>query len=41
MLRIIFTIMKTIKNTLEKSYTENYSPELLSKVSEQMPLTAL
>ena len=28
--------MKTLKNTLE---TENYSPELLSKVAEIMPLT--
>ncbi|RIA87112.1 BTB/POZ protein, partial [Glomus cerebriforme] len=32
-------IMKTIKNTLEKNLTENYSPELLSKVAEIMPLT--
>src|SRR3954451_16690098 len=32
-------IMKTIKNTLEENYTENYSPELLSIVVETMPLT--
>src|SRR5436190_1578830 len=32
-------IMKTFKNILKKDCTENYSPELLSKVSEQMPLT--
>src|SRR5204862_505798 len=29
-------IMKTVKNT---NLIQNYSPELLSKVSEQMPLT--
>src|SRR6185437_6374704 len=35
-------IMKTLKNTLEKNYSnyaENYSPELLSKVADTIPLT--
>ncbi|CAG8465665.1 17545_t:CDS:2 [Rhizophagus irregularis] len=32
-------IMKTFKNTLKKNYTENYSPELLSKFAEKIPLT--
>ncbi|RGB33781.1 concanavalin A-like lectin/glucanase domain-containing protein [Rhizophagus diaphanus] len=32
-------IMKTFKNTLEKNYYENYSPELLSKFAGKMPLT--
>src|SRR6185437_13856923 len=27
-------IMKILKNTLEKNYVENYSPELLSKFAE-------
>ncbi|EXX76627.1 hypothetical protein RirG_031350 [Rhizophagus irregularis DAOM 197198w] len=31
-------IMKTFKNILKKNYTENYSPELLSKFVERMPL---
>ncbi|RGB33773.1 hypothetical protein C1646_703685, partial [Rhizophagus diaphanus] len=31
-------IMKTFKNTLKKNYTENYSPELLSKFAEKIPL---
>ena len=31
-------IMKTLKHTLKKNCTENYSPELLSKFAEQMPL---
>src|SRR6266498_3225070 len=32
-------IMKTFKNTLKKNCTENYSPELLSKLAGKMPLT--
>ncbi|PKC57259.1 hypothetical protein RhiirA1_472759 [Rhizophagus irregularis] len=32
-------IMKTFKNTLEKNCDENYSPELLSKLAEKIPLT--
>src|SRR6202034_1755585 len=32
-------IMKTVKNTLEENYMENYSPELLSKVVDIMPLS--
>jgi hypothetical protein len=32
-------IMKTFKSTLEKNSTENYSPELLSKFAEKIPLT--
>jgi hypothetical protein len=32
-------IITTVKNTLEKNYTRNYSPELLSKVAEIMPLS--
>jgi hypothetical protein len=32
-------IMKTFKNTLEKNYNENYSPELLSELAGKMPLT--
>ncbi|UZN99703.1 uncharacterized protein OCT59_000970 [Rhizophagus irregularis] len=32
-------IMKVLKCTLETNYLENYSPELLTKVSEKMPLT--
>ncbi|UZN99776.1 uncharacterized protein OCT59_001042 [Rhizophagus irregularis] len=32
-------IMKVFKNTLKKNLTENYSPELLSKFAEKMPLT--
>jgi hypothetical protein len=32
-------IMIVFKNTMERNYTENYSPELLSKVAEIMPLT--
>jgi hypothetical protein len=32
------SIMKTLKNTLKKNYTENYSPELLSKAVDTMPL---
>src|SRR5436189_1699031 len=35
-------IMKIVKNTLEKYYTscaENYSPELLTKIAEIMPLS--
>ncbi|CAB5189686.1 unnamed protein product [Rhizophagus irregularis] len=31
-------IMKTFKNILKKNYTEDYSPELLSKFVERMPL---
>src|SRR4051794_32310851 len=31
-------IMKTFKNTLEKNSNENYSPELLSKYAEKIPL---
>ncbi|POG66423.1 hypothetical protein GLOIN_2v1482360 [Rhizophagus irregularis DAOM 181602=DAOM 197198] len=31
-------IMKVFKNTLKKNLTENYSPELLSKFAEKMPL---
>ena len=32
-------IIKTVKNNLEKDFTENnYSPELLSKVADTMPL---
>src|SRR6266516_1793608 len=31
--------MKTIKNTLEKNNIENYSPELLSKVIDTIPLS--
>src|ERR1043166_9588479 len=32
-------IMETVKNTLEENYPENYSPELLSKIVDIMPLT--
>src|SRR5204863_722631 len=32
-------IMKTLKNILEINYTKNYSPELLSKVAEIIPLS--
>ncbi|EXX55261.1 uncharacterized protein OCT59_000974 [Rhizophagus irregularis] len=32
-------IIKTLKNTLARNYAKNYSPELLSKVAEIMPLT--
>ncbi|CAG8590979.1 uncharacterized protein OCT59_001021 [Rhizophagus irregularis] len=32
-------IIKIIKNTLEMNYAKNYSPELLSKVAEIIPLT--
>ncbi|GBB90588.1 hypothetical protein RclHR1_01760012 [Rhizophagus clarus] len=32
-------ILETLKNTLEKNYAKNYSPELLSKVVEIMPLS--
>jgi hypothetical protein len=32
-------IMKTFKNTLEKRYNENYSPELLSKFAEKISIT--
>ncbi|CAI2191021.1 4380_t:CDS:2, partial [Funneliformis geosporum] len=32
-------IMKTVKNTLEKNRNDNYSPELLSKILDTMPLT--
>ena len=32
-------IMKVFKNTLKKNLTENYSPELLSKVADTMPLS--
>jgi hypothetical protein len=32
-------IVKTIENTLIKDFTGNYSPELLSKVAEAIPLT--
>src|SRR5205814_1104838 len=32
-------IMKTLKNTLKKNHTENYSTKLLSKVAEIMPLS--
>src|SRR3954469_3280575 len=32
-------IMKVVKNTLEKDYVENDSPELLSKLVEMMPLS--
>jgi hypothetical protein len=32
-------IIKTIKNNLKKNYTENYSPELLSKIVKIMPLS--
>ncbi|CAB5189685.1 unnamed protein product [Rhizophagus irregularis] len=31
-------IIKAFKNILKKNYTENYSPELLSKFVERMPL---
>ncbi|UZN99729.1 uncharacterized protein OCT59_000996 [Rhizophagus irregularis] len=34
-----YFIMKTIKNISKKNYKENYSPELLSKVVEIMPLS--
>ena len=32
-------IIKTVKNHLKKNNTENYSPELLSKVADTMPLS--
>src|SRR5436309_466374 len=32
-------IIKTVKNNLKRSNTENYSPELLSKVADTMPLS--
>src|SRR5436190_13868097 len=32
-------ITETVKNTLEKNRTNNYSPELLSKVVDTMPLS--
>src|SRR5205814_187014 len=32
-------IIKSVKNNLEKNPTENYSPELLSKVADTMPLS--
>ena len=32
-------IMKTLENILEKNYTKNCSPELLSKVVEIIPLS--
>src|SRR6266536_2726967 len=32
-------IMKALKNLLKKNYAENYSPELLSKVAEIIPLS--
>ncbi|GES97532.1 hypothetical protein GLOIN_2v1844191 [Rhizophagus clarus] len=32
-------IMIVFKNAIEKNYTQNYSPELLTKVAEIMPLT--
>ncbi|EXX58771.1 hypothetical protein RirG_194880 [Rhizophagus irregularis DAOM 197198w] len=32
-------IVKTYKDTLEKSCNENYSPEILSKLAETIPLT--
>ncbi|CAI2169327.1 4342_t:CDS:1 [Funneliformis geosporum] len=32
-------IMKIVKNTLEKNCNDNYSPELLSKIVDMMPLT--
>ncbi|RGB37190.1 hypothetical protein C1646_757242 [Rhizophagus diaphanus] len=32
-------ILTTLKNTLRKNYTDNYSPELFSKVVEIVPLT--
>src|SRR5688572_8300427 len=31
-------IFKHVKNNLEKNYTENYSPELLSKIVDTKPL---
>jgi len=31
-------IMRTVKNTLEENYQDNYSPELLTKVVDTMPL---
>jgi len=32
-------IIKTVKNNLEKNHAENYSPELLSKIADTMPLS--
>src|SRR2546421_175146 len=32
-------IMKAFKNNLKRDYAENYSPELLSKIAETMPLS--
>ncbi|CAG8578578.1 uncharacterized protein OCT59_001003 [Rhizophagus irregularis] len=32
-------IMKTVENAFKKNFTENYSPELLSKIVEIMPLS--
>ncbi|GES97567.1 BTB/POZ protein [Rhizophagus clarus] len=32
-------IINTLKNTLERNYARNYSPELLSKAAEIMPLS--
>src|ERR1044071_2303799 len=32
-------IMETVKNNLEEYYPEDYSPELLSKIVDIMPLT--
>ncbi|CAB5188869.1 unnamed protein product [Rhizophagus irregularis] len=32
-------VVKTFKNTLKKNSAKNYSPELLSKFAEKMPLT--
>ena len=32
-------IIKSVKNKLDENSTENYSPELLSKVADTMPLS--